>query len=766
MADQNVDIAIRAKNEASGAIRQVRADLDGLGKMGSSSSGGGGLGGLLLGGVAGFAIGGGADMLINAAQQAGAAIVELSQRGLALNTVRASFDELAASAGQSGDAILQALRKASGGAVADMELMLAANKAMMLGVADTAEEMTALLDIARERGAAMGMTVSQAFSDIVTGLGRESALILDNLGIIIDSQKAFDDYAKTVGTTAEALDSAQRKQALVNAVMEQGGAGGGAESATNAFSQLGAAVANLQGSVGQWINENTALISSMNALAGAVQGVNDAMNAERKQDAQTEMFAVGDSITGLLDALQKNQAALDLMQSGLVEGTAEQANAARMNIDQISASLDDLVVKYNKAAAIAGAPLIDAEAIRRGQVAFVDAGAAAAQLASDQATAAASAAQHEAAIERVRARLAELAGQADTTGAALKSAWLAAAGALGASQALAGFQASQTELALLQQEWEYMGLSAQEIEFRKSEFLQNTSEDITAQRREIEELTKVTQGHGSAVAAVSKEYSNLQSKVSGVLSAALDVGVGVSASDLLPREDDVNENARRLADIAVNGLTGQDWLGEFQQEAPKAWQEIMDQVASGVDAKTAAARILKDFEDGLRPDLIDKDAAKKRVKNMILGEQSMAALATEIAAELAAEMEIPLEDALAAAGSALGVTTGPAGEAAAGEAGGTVDMTGSGASAGQSFAAGFTANADGDILTASIVVKLAAQLPKFRDSGAAAGTQWGAGFITTVETGIAQPLINLLATLVTPGVLAAINAGNSQTTPP
>ena len=93
-------------------------------------------------------------------------------------------------------------------------------------------------------------------------------------------------------------------------------------------------------------------------------------------------------------------------------------------------------------------------------------------------------------------------------------------------------------------------------------------------------------------------------------------------------------------------------------------------------------------------------------------------------------------------------------------------LNSSGAMAGTQWGAGFVDNASGPILVASIIAKIAAELPRFKDSGGAAGTQWGAGFMGTVETGIAQPLINLLTTLVTPGVLAAIQAGNSQTTPP
>jgi hypothetical protein len=192
----------------------------------------------------------------------------------------------------------------------------------------------------------------------------------------------------------------------------------------------------------------------------------------------------------------------------------------------------------------------------------------------------------------------------------------------------------------------------------------------------------------------------------------------------------------------------------------------MNQVAAGVDAKTAAAKIYQDFQQGLRPDLIDKGLVKERVKAMILGDQNMAALATEIAQELATEMNIPLEQALAAAGGAMGVTTGAAGEAAAAANAGGTDMTAGGAQAGTTFVAGFLATADGTQLVAGIVGKLQTEMPKFLEAGKGAGTQWGSGFMTTVESGIAQPLINLLVTLVTPGIMAQMAAGQSQTSAP
>ena len=110
----------------------------------------------------------------------------------------------------------------------------------------------------------------------------------------------------------------------------------------------------------------------------------------------------------------------------------------------------------------------------------------------------------------------------------------------------------------------------------------------------------------------------------------------------------------------------------------------------------------------------------------------------------------------------MGVTTGAAGEAAAQANAGGTDMTTGGVQAGQTFIAGFLAQADGTQIVAGIVGKLTAEMPKFLDAGKGAGTQWGAGFMSTVESGIANPLINLLVTLVTPGIMAQMAAGKSQ----
>jgi hypothetical protein len=64
--------------------------------------------------------------------------------------------------------------------------------------------------------------VSQAFEDIVKAVGRQSAMILDNLGIIVQVGDANERYATQLGKTASQLTDAEKKQAFLNATIDAG----------------------------------------------------------------------------------------------------------------------------------------------------------------------------------------------------------------------------------------------------------------------------------------------------------------------------------------------------------------------------------------------------------------------------------------------------------------------------------------------------------------------------------------------------------------
>lgn len=132
-----------------------------------------------------------------------------------------SFERLSQSAGIASEEMLNAMRKASRWTVADTKLMASANTALSLWVVKSADDMATLMEIARVKWQAMWRSMEEALDDIVRWLGRASPMILDNLWIVINQTEAQEEYAKTLWKTASELTEAEKKQALVNAVVKQ-----------------------------------------------------------------------------------------------------------------------------------------------------------------------------------------------------------------------------------------------------------------------------------------------------------------------------------------------------------------------------------------------------------------------------------------------------------------------------------------------------------------------------------------------------------------
>jgi hypothetical protein len=147
-------------------------------------------------------------------------VIDFTIQGAALERLEIASGQLADSMGQDMDEIVFAVREASQGMVSDADIMQSAARALMLGVGQSAEDMAQLMEVAAVRGRAMGVSTTQAFNDIVTGIGRQSRMILDNLGIVLDLEQVYEDYATQLGKTSEELTDAEKKQAMVNAVIE------------------------------------------------------------------------------------------------------------------------------------------------------------------------------------------------------------------------------------------------------------------------------------------------------------------------------------------------------------------------------------------------------------------------------------------------------------------------------------------------------------------------------------------------------------------
>lgn len=148
-------------------------------------------------------------------------VIEFSKEGAQIQRLADTSSALARTMGMNMDSIVQSVRSASLGMVSEYEVMQASSRALMLGVGGSAEQLGQLMEVAAIRGRAMGLSTTQAFNDIITGIGRMSPQILDNLGIITDADATYSAYALTLGKTASQLTGAEKKQALLNRVISE-----------------------------------------------------------------------------------------------------------------------------------------------------------------------------------------------------------------------------------------------------------------------------------------------------------------------------------------------------------------------------------------------------------------------------------------------------------------------------------------------------------------------------------------------------------------
>ncbi len=149
-----------------------------------------------------------------------AGIVAMALDASKFDDIKKAFTSLTESQGVDAKKIMETMIAASNGTMTQIELMKQANQALLLGL--PVEKFGDMLKIAQSSAAATGQSMDYMLNSIVVGLGRGSKLMLDNLGILVDVDKANANYAETLGKTSEALTDAEKKQAFINAALETG----------------------------------------------------------------------------------------------------------------------------------------------------------------------------------------------------------------------------------------------------------------------------------------------------------------------------------------------------------------------------------------------------------------------------------------------------------------------------------------------------------------------------------------------------------------
>jgi hypothetical protein len=177
------------------------------------------------------------------------AAIGLVKRANEVEAISGAFSTLAASVGALSSSLLEKLRRATRGTVSDLELMRSTNNAILLGVVRTEDQFAELAEAARRLGRAVGRDTLNALNDLSLGIGRQSRLILDNLGIIVRVDAAQEQYARSLGKTVGQLTETEKRTAFLAATTEGirrklANLGPDIETNADAWGRLGAAISN------------------------------------------------------------------------------------------------------------------------------------------------------------------------------------------------------------------------------------------------------------------------------------------------------------------------------------------------------------------------------------------------------------------------------------------------------------------------------------------------------------------------------------------
>lgn len=145
---------------------------------------------------------------------------DLMSLGAKAEQQASAFKNLADAFGADSARIVADMKRLSGETLSTSQAMEKASQAMILGIEP--DKLGKLMEISRASARAFGKDVDFMFESIVTGIGRQSKLILDNLGIIVSAKEAYAKYAASIGKTVKQLTEQERKQAFLNATMEAG----------------------------------------------------------------------------------------------------------------------------------------------------------------------------------------------------------------------------------------------------------------------------------------------------------------------------------------------------------------------------------------------------------------------------------------------------------------------------------------------------------------------------------------------------------------
>jgi len=147
--------------------------------------------------------------------------IEGMKAGEKLESLNQQFDLLAERSGIAGDKMKAALKDASDGLVSTDALLATANKSMVTFGASAAR-MPELMRLARNASVVAGTDTETAFTRLADAIQQGSSDTLKQFGLIVDTNKAYKDYADSIGVATTELSKQAQATAILNASLDAG----------------------------------------------------------------------------------------------------------------------------------------------------------------------------------------------------------------------------------------------------------------------------------------------------------------------------------------------------------------------------------------------------------------------------------------------------------------------------------------------------------------------------------------------------------------
>jgi uncharacterized protein YoxC len=259
----------------------------------------------------------------------GRQLVDFGKKAANIESMERAFNNLQGGTTAATVAIEQ-LRGATSNAMSDFDLFQQANNAMVLGITKNSSEMANMFKMAQRLGRALGVDTKRSVESLVTGIGRQSRLMLDNIGIVVKADEAYKEYAEKLGKSADKLTDVEKKQAFLNATLDAAREkvaklGDDIPATIDAYDELTAAWANYTAKVGESVNQ--VLVPLSKVLAKIFKFVSS---------INTEFEGFGGYLTQLMDIFKGDFSVL----FPTLQATAD-------SIKGVSTAVDDATYSFN-----------------------------------------------------------------------------------------------------------------------------------------------------------------------------------------------------------------------------------------------------------------------------------------------------------------------------------------------------------------------------------------------------------------------------------